>query len=109
MSNALTGGEWRPDRRGILRWHQIVEAVEESPVAPDVACPTCGAKTYQGCKSRNGASVGDHVARKGRPTCPCGAPRVGRRHYCDPCQAEARRESFRLYRARRRGSDQVAA
>lgn len=116
-SDVLTGGTWV--LRGLVKvWQPDPEpepepVVDETPaltlvpepvkVANLIACPTCGAKVGQGCRTPGGWSTRPHADRLAPRLCPCGARPEGARRYCEPCRIEARRETWRTY-ARNRAS-----
>ena len=71
-----------------------------------VACPTCGAKVNQQCRTSGGHPAASHKSRIVARLCDCGAKTAANKTMCDPCSQESRREVVRAaqqrYRERQR-------
>lgn len=104
-SDALTGGEWVPDKHGIMRWEKRAPEPVGPGTFPDpIACPTCHARATEPCRTSTGRRIGEHKNRLIPKCCPdCGGELARWRHYCDTCADARRRETWRLSAARRRG------
>jgi hypothetical protein len=110
-SDVLTGGQWVVVR-GVSRWVPDPAPVEPptltvvAPLKPHwttlVACPYCGARVAETCKTSGGGVTKPHARRLASRVCPCGAPVEKHKNYCEPCRAEARRYTRRLYASKRR-------
>lgn len=105
--DVLTDGHWETVR-GIQRW--VAEPGMEprqtasTPFDQLTACPTCHARVDQMCRTATGHTTTPHGGRLIARCCPCGAQVKGKRWLCEPCRAEATRESNRLSRQRRRAA-----
>lgn len=73
-----------------------------------IACPTCGAKTSESCRTRTGHTTYAHKDRLVPRTCPCGADLPKHRKLCDPCRdasyATSQIEHLRRRRAKQKGA-----
>jgi hypothetical protein len=111
-SDVLTGGEWVVVR-GVSRW-----VPDPAPIEPPiltivplpkphwttlVACPYCGARVAETCKTSGGGVRKPHAGRLVARVCSCGAALAKHKNYCEPCRAEARRITWRLYASKRGG------
>ena len=93
----LTGGRWVL-RGGIQRWQadpEPVEAVEPTPLKPRpangdlIACPTCGARITERCRSASGRRADvEHANRILPRRCACGGLPVSSSPYCRECRHE---------------------
>jgi hypothetical protein len=61
-----------------------------------IACPTCGAKADQRCRTAGGTPTANHADRLISVRCPCGEPVAPSCQYCPPCRDAARKQSYRL-------------
>lgn len=60
-----------------------------------VACPTCGARLAEGCKTRTGNPTTNHVARVTSRRCVCGSTLEPHHLYCsDACRQDARKATY---------------
>jgi hypothetical protein len=108
-SDVLTGGEWVVVR-GVSRWVPDPEPLAPLALVPApkphwtllIACPYCRARVAETCKTSGGGVTKPHASRLASRVCPCGAPLEKHKNYCDPCRAEARRYTWRLYASKRR-------
>lgn len=69
------------------------QAVTAAEVARMIACPTCGARVHQACRTATGNAT-EHVARLIPRRCLCGDVVEGSRRYCEACRASARRRTY---------------
>lgn len=89
---ALTGGRW-VNVRGVMRWEQN-EAAKVETVADLVACPTCGAKLSEPCRTGSGNAT-RHVDRVLPRRCPCGNPMQPGSFFCtSECRSQARAATY---------------
>jgi hypothetical protein len=98
-SDVLSGGEWV--RVGLV-WRWVAEPdAEPEPDLPDppsylpadlIACPTCGARMDERCKTLNGDGPADHRRRLVKRVCSCGGPVRPQEPMCGFCRAEMARE-----------------
>ena len=69
------------------RLYRKGEEIPEPPSGP-IACPTCGARTTERCRTSSGESRLPHKHRSGPVMCPCGAAEVvPKRQRCAACVA----------------------
>lgn len=75
-----------------------------------VACPTCGARADELCRSPKGTrNSRGHAERIMPRCCPCGAPVEGQKAYCDSCREWHIKEARRGYMRRTRAQARRAA
>jgi hypothetical protein len=60
-----------------------------------VACPTCGAKVGQSCRTKNGNRAGSHKDRLTPRLCECGSVATPNCTMCDPCREQSRKDTWR--------------
>ena len=105
--DVLTDGHWEAVR-GIQRWvgdpGSEPRQTASTPFDQLIACPTCRARVDQSCRTAAGHTTTPHGNRLIQRCCPCGAKVAGRRRLCDPCHAEAKRQSNRIWRQRRQAA-----
>lgn len=102
MSGPASSLVW--ERRGLV--HVAVHTTDEAPptsepkatltpaqVARMIACPTCGARVHQACRTATGNAT-EHVARLIPRRCLCGDVVEGSRTYCEACRISARRRTY---------------
>lgn len=89
---ALTDGQWVLDpKTRVLRW------VAAPGPEPTDLCPTCNAKPWEPCRSRNGRRDRNHKQRPGPQVCRCGGELTRGSNQCRPCLLEnAGRRKSRL-------------
>lgn len=100
--DVLTNGRWMPDGM-IRRWAPAPEPPTEPPRHPSVdeeACPTCGAKAGETCRTRHGHRTRNHAARTTPRLCRCGAELGWKRWLCDQCRYLNSRDQRRSYKHR---------
>lgn len=87
---ALTGGQWRPRKDGVLVWvrNAVTMTSDEwrrsGQDGPRIGCGQCGALVTETCRTRNGHRTTNHIGRLPRE-CDCGALLGGKRTKCDDC------------------------
>lgn len=101
----LSGGQWVPDRRGVMRWEQTEEVLPEpTPIHELIACPTCHARVDETCKTATGRITTPHGSRLTPRLCGCGVVLAKQKRLCSPCAEESSRVSKRDYLRRKRAS-----
>lgn len=89
--DALTGGRWVPDRRGIQRWQPNPPRLRLAPDLDAVAC-RCGAKVTETCRTAQGHRTRDHVYRRFPRRCRCGGELRWKERVCDSCRVDKYRK-----------------
>lgn len=108
----LGPGRWRPVK-GVLRWFPGVRPQtvprRKVDIHDFIACPTCGARADQRCRTTTGNSSANHQARVIGVRCRCGQPVTPYKQYCEPCRILARTATFRRREIRNRTSERRAS
>lgn len=84
--------EVRPDRAELAAQERRLLA----HLAEMIACPYCGAKVSESCRSAGGNPRVPHTVRVVARLCTCGKPVEARHRMCNQCRKEARKETYRL-------------
>lgn len=113
-NDGLPAGRWMRDTWGVLVFVEIPEpAPAPKPVKVNVAllvaCPKCGVKVTQACRTAAGKTTNPHAARLVERRCDCGTPVGAYKQLCEPCRRRSRAASQREFNRRARGTSEVAA
>lgn len=74
-----------------------------------IACPACGARIDEPCRSSGGHYRRTHPARLIPRRCSCGGKIVGRSAYCEPCKRKVRKSTKREAQRRIAAKKKAAA
>ena len=86
---ALTGGRWVSNGRGTLVWE-----IDDEPLSPYIACPTCRVRSDQHCITAAGSPRKAHWDRISPRVCGCGEVLGPNRGVCDECRYRTRRRTW---------------